>query len=117
MLTCKGGFEVDRPSGDPTARAERAKLVGDLYRVTQHVRYGGPPDHGPLSAWTSFRETLVTQAVDDLEAEHVDLPTTLRLVAEISWREGRLHADDPDDPADSYDPRVTPISVRSDRRP
>ena len=105
---------MDRPAGDPRARAERAKLVGDLYRITQHARYGGPPDPGPLSAWARFRETLVTQAVDDLEAEHVDLPTTLRLVAEIAWREGRLHPDDPDD---SGDPWVTPMPVRSDRQP
>ncbi len=83
---------MDGPSAD------RTRLVGDLYRITESIRHGRAGDADD-AAWPTFRETLVTQAVDDLEAEHVDLPTTLRLVAEIAWREGRLHADEPDDAA------------------
>lgn len=93
------GGGVDGPSADSTERADRTRLVGDLYRITESIRHGRAGDADDPAAWPTFRETLVTQAVDDLEAEHVDLPTTLRLVAEISWREGRLHADEPDDSA------------------
>jgi hypothetical protein len=40
-------------------------------------------------------ETMVGQALDDLEAERVDLPTALRLVAKVAWHAGHLDAERP----------------------
>jgi hypothetical protein len=37
-------------------------------------------------------ETMVAQALDDLEAKGVDIPTALRLLATIAWHAGRLDA-------------------------
>jgi hypothetical protein len=38
-------------------------------------------------------ETIVAQALDDLEAERIDVPTVLRLVATIAWNQGRFAAE------------------------
>jgi hypothetical protein len=38
---------------------------------------------------------MVAQAVHDLEAERVDVPTALRLLATIAWHAGHLEATRP----------------------
>jgi hypothetical protein len=38
-------------------------------------------------------ETMVAQALDDLEAQRIDVPAALRLVATIAWCEGHLDAE------------------------
>jgi hypothetical protein len=38
-------------------------------------------------------DVLVAQALDDLEAGHVDVPAALRLAATIAYRQGRRDAE------------------------
>jgi hypothetical protein len=40
-------------------------------------------------------ETIAAQALDDLEAGRVDVPTALRLLATIAWHAGHLEAKRP----------------------
>lgn len=40
-------------------------------------------------------ETIAAQALDDLEAGRVDVPTALRLLATIAWRAGHVAAERP----------------------
>ena len=40
-------------------------------------------------------ETIVAQALDDLEAERLELPAALRLVATLAWRQGHREAEHP----------------------
>jgi hypothetical protein len=48
-----------------------------------------------LSVTTIQVETMVAQALDDLEAARVDVPTALRLLAMIAWRAGHVAAERP----------------------
>jgi hypothetical protein len=56
-------------------------------------------------------EALVAQALDDLEAEHIDVPEALRLVATIAYRQGRRDAEHSGS-ADLPEPR--PAQARED---
>jgi hypothetical protein len=46
-----------------------------------------------MSVTTIDVETIVAQALDDLEARRIDVATALRLVATIAWNHGLLDAE------------------------
>lgn len=65
-----------------------------------------PADH-PESTRDVVIAMIVAHALDDLEAEHVDLPTALTLTAQAGWREAERCAGRQLTPAEPRSPRRT----------
>jgi hypothetical protein len=89
---------------------DRAQVLADAHPLTEDggvravhpagLYCGRPGGRGPIDTqrWAMSVtiiqvETIVVQALDDLEAERIDVATALRLVATIAWRQGLLAAE------------------------
>jgi hypothetical protein len=63
------------------------------------------PDSGPDTVRDVVIAMIVAHALDDLEAERVDLPTVLTLTALAGWREAERSAGRPVSPAGPAGPQ------------
>jgi hypothetical protein len=65
------------------------------------------PDDAPDTLRDVVIAMIVAHALDDIEAEHVDLPTVLTLTALAGWREAERSAGRTLNPAEPQSPRRT----------